>query len=205
MTGIRVFMEGGGDKKEGRAVLRRGVDSFLRSAKAAARRKSLHWRVVACGSRNEAYRQFRAAVAKPAGDVPFLLVDSEEGVTRAPRAHLTARDGWDGLEDVAEDQVQLMVRTMETWLVADVRALSSYYGRYFNGGSLPKHQDLERVPKQAINAGLTRATRKTQKGEYHKIRHASDLLALVDTDEVKKRCRHSKRLFETLAEAVEAA
>ena len=127
MTGVSIFMEGGG-KGERRAALRRGMDAFLRSAKAAARRKSLKWQVVACGSRNEAYRRFSEAAARGPGDLLFLLVDSEEGVRRSPRFHLVARDGWDELEEVAEDRIQLMVRTMETWLIADVETLRSYYG-----------------------------------------------------------------------------
>ena len=132
MTGVSIFMEGGG-KGERRAALRRGMDSFLRSAKAAARRKSLKWQVVACGSRNQAYHRFSEAAARGPGDLLFLLVDSEEGVRRSPRFHLVARDGWDELEEVAEDRIQLMVRTMETWLIADIETLRSYYGSRFNG------------------------------------------------------------------------
>lgn len=197
-------MEGGG-KGVRRVLLRKGMDAFLRSAKAAAQSKSLKWQIVACGARNEAYRRFSEAASRRTEDLVFLLVDSEDELSTSPRLHLVARDGWERLGVVSEDRIHLMVRTMETWLIADVEALSSYYGRRFNGSPLPRHKDLERVPKRTINASLTRATRKTQKGEYHKIRHASDLLALVDPDKVKKRCRHSRRLFETLAEAIEVA
>ena len=48
----------------------------------------------------------------------------------------------------------------------------------FNGNSLPKRQDLEEAPKENVSSALARATQKTQKGEYRKIRHASELLAL---------------------------
>lgn len=205
MTRIVVFMEGGGEKKEGKAALRKGMDAFLNSAKAVARRKSLRWRVVACGSRNQAYRQFRAAVAARTGDLPFLLVDSEDGVMRSPRAHLTARDGWDRLDDVAEDLIQLMVRTMETWLIADLEAVQAYYGRNFKANSLPRHRDLEQVPKQDVSSGLERATAQTQKGRYHKITHASELLARIDPEKVKVRCWHCERLFDTLISEIEAA
>ena len=197
-------MEGGG-KGVRRVILRKGMDAFLQSAKAAARRKSLKWQLVACGPRNEAYRRFSEAASRGNGDLLFLLVDSEDELSTSPRLHLVARDGWDRLEDVAEDRIQLMVRTMETWLIADVETLRSYYGSRFNGNSLPKRRDLEKVPKENVSSALARATQKTQKGEYHKIRHASDLLALVDPENAKERCRHCKRLFDTLTSQIEAA
>ena len=98
-----------------------------------------------------------------------------------------------------------MVQTMETWLIADVGALGAYYGRQFNGNALPKHQDLEQAPKQLVDSGLVRATVKTQKGRYHKIRHASELLFRVDPEKVKERCPHCRRLFETLTAMIDAA
>lgn len=197
-------MEGGG-KGVRRTTLRKGMDAFLRPAKAAARKRSLRWQLVACGPRNEAYRQFSEAVARRPEDILFLLVDSEEEVKGKPRSHLRARDGWNRLTDVGEDGVQLMVRTMETWLIADVEALSAYYGRGFSANSLPKHQNLEQVPKEIVSSGLDRATEKTQKGKYHKIRHASDLLALIDVEKAKARCPHCERLFDALTRAIKAA
>ena len=186
-------------------ILRKGMDAFLQSAKAAARRKSLKWQLVACGPRNEAYRRFSEAASRGKGDLLFLLVDSEDELSTSPRLHLAARDGWDRLEAASEDRIQLMVRAMETWLIADLETLRSYYGRHFHGSTLPRRQDLEAVPKEDVSSALARATRKTQKGEYHKIRHASDLLALVDPEKAKERCRHCRRLFDTLTSVIEAA
>ena len=204
MTRVAIFMEGGGSG-ERRVLLRKGMDAFLRTARAAARAKALKWRITACGPRNNAYRQFRKAAAERPGDLLFLLVDSEEAVKGSPRLHLATRDRWDRLDDFGDDQIQLMVQVMETWLIADPDTLHSYYGRDFNGNALPKRQDLERVPKQAVSSGLTRATQRTQKGEYHKIQHASDLLALVDAEKVRARCPHCERFFDSLASAIEAA
>jgi hypothetical protein len=36
---------------------------------------------------------------------------------------------------------------------------------------------------------------RTQKGEYHKTRHAPDLLGRLDEAKVRKRCRSCERLF----------
>ena len=197
-------MEGGGSGVR-RVLLRKGMDAFLRTVRAAARAKALKWRITACGPRNNAYRQFRNAAAERSGDILFLLVDSEEAVKGSPRLHLATRDRWDRLDDYGEGQIQLMVQTMETWLIADLETLRAYYGRDFNASALPKRQNLEQVSKQAANSGLMRATRGTQKGEYHKIRHGGALLALIDAEKVRARCPHCERFFVSLASAIEAA
>ena len=153
MTGISIFMEGGG-KGVRRVVLRKGMDAFLRSVKAAARQKSMKWQVVPCGPRNDAYRRFCEAAARGRGDFLFLLVDSEEGVTRSPRFHLVARDGWDrtGGRRGGPDSVD---GSNDGDLVdrGHVETLRSYYGSRFNGNSLPKRQDLEDGPERERQFG----------------------------------------------------
>jgi hypothetical protein len=46
MSAIAVYMEGGGDSADAKALLRQGISEFLRSLREAARQKRLHWRVV---------------------------------------------------------------------------------------------------------------------------------------------------------------
>ena len=208
MRGVSLYVEGGGvSARGGRAALRRGFDELLGEIKSRTRTKDLRWKLVSCGPRDEAYKQFVNAAM--AGDDEFvvLLVDSEGEVTGGPRAHLRTRRGdrWTGLHHVLEDQVHLMVQTMETWLIADIETLRSYYGRKFNANALPKHPNLEQAPKKAVSSGLARATKGTQKGEYHKIRHASALLARIDPGKVRERCPHCDRLFKALTSAIEAA
>jgi hypothetical protein len=55
--------------------------------------------------------------------------------------------------------------------------------------------DLEALDKSRVADALAKATRNTTKGEYHKIRHASDLLARIDAEKVRSRCKHCERLF----------
>ena len=205
VTSVSIYIEGGGTRAaRSRRKFRRGMEQFLKALKEAARKRSFRWKVVACGPRDAACRLFlKAATEGSEGDIVALLVDSEGKVVGAPRSHLLHRDGW--RLPVGEDRVHLMVQTMETWLIADTEALGAYYGGQFNGDALPKHQDLERAPKELVNSGLARATRRTQKGSYDKIDHASELLKRVDPGKVKARCPHCKRLFHTLAEAIEAA
>ena len=94
--------------------------------------------------------------------------------------------------------IHLMTQTMETWILADSEALADYYGQNFSRNALPKSNDLERVSKVDVEQALKQATRKTQKGTYHKIEHAGDLLELIDPEKARKKCRHCARLFSVL-------
>ena len=58
------------------------------------------------------------------------------------------------------------------------------------------------VSKHDISEGLTRATAGTQKGPYHKIRHAPHLLQRIDPAAVRQRCGHCERLFATLLDLI---
>ena len=204
MSGVAIYMEGGGNKGSGRAALRQGMDAFLDPLKQAARAKAVRWKLVCCGPRDETFRGFRSALRRGDDDIVVLLVDSEGPVEAEPLAHLHARDGWN-LNDVDDRTVHLMVQMMEAWIVADVDALRSYYGQRFNQGALPRTDDLERVGKPTLENSLQRATERTRKGRYKKIAHASDLLKRIDAEQVKTRCRHCGRLFDELGRMIDAA
>ena len=197
MSGVAIYMEGGGRGRDTRAALRQGMDAFLAPLKQAARGKSLRWRLVCCGPRDVAFRSFRNAARNEETEVVVLLADAEGPVATGPCEHLHARDGWD-VRGIDEQSVHLMVQTMEAWIVADADALKTYYGQSFNAGRLPRATDLESVPKSEIERSLRRTTEHTGKGRYHKIKHASDLLQRVDAEKVKARCRHCRRLFDEL-------
>ena len=205
MNGVAIYMEGGGDGKSAKAAIRQGMDALLRPLKDAARVKALHWKLVPCGGRDEAFRRFRDAVNHGDSVIAVLLVDSEGPVNRAPRSHLQSRDGWDDMGFAGEDTIHLMVQVMETWIVADPDALSTYYGQNFNGNVLPRAENLEQVSKADVTRTLNRATEQTTKGCYHKIRHASNLLKRIDVERVKKRCPHCARLFDKLGPMIDAA
>ncbi len=197
MSSITIYMEGGGKGKENRAALRLGMDAFLQSHKEAARDKALHWKLVCCGPRDEAFKRFRNAVNGKDATVFVLLVDAEGPVNQSIRDHLRSRDGWN-LSFASEDTVHLMVQTMETWIVADSTALRKYYGQGFKVNQLPKTTNLETVPRADIELSLREATKGTQKGRYQKNRHASDLLKRIDVKKVKGSCAYCQRLFNVL-------
>lgn len=195
---IAIYLEGGGDSNNSKAMLRLGMDAFLGDIKEAFRLKEWSWKLVCCGGRDKAYRRFMNARTKGEAEIVVLLVDSEESPgASTPRDHLRERDGWD-FEGVDDDTIHLMVRTMEAWIVADPEALNSYYGQGFQASSLPRRENLEEVSKREVASALDRATQKTQKGRYHKIKHARQLLEQIDPAKVRQRCAHCKRLFDTL-------
>ena len=205
MTGVTIYMEGGGNSTEGKRRLREGMNQFLRELREKARKNRWRWRLVPCGSRRRAYKTFgNARDHAGEGEIVILLVDAEAPVTApTPVEHLRTRrdDGWD-LSGVGDDRIHLMVQTMETWLVADPDALADYYGQDFHKGALPSRQDLEEENKTAVAKALEQATKRTSKGCYHKIHHAAALLRKIDPVKVCDRCRHCQRLFSTLETAI---
>lgn len=202
MSGVTIYMEGGGDSKDQKAQLRQGMSQFLATLKERARAKNWKWKLTPCGGRQAAYEAFLNARQRPAaGELILLLVDSEAPVTAASRAaHLRQRagDGWE-LTGVPEDHIHLMVQAMEAWIVADPEVLTAYYGQNFVRNALPTRANLEEEPKVDCARKLSAATRPTQKGEYQKIRHAADLLARISSEKVRARCPHAETMFSTLS------
>lgn len=200
---IRVYVEGGGDGKSGKAAIRSGFTRFLQRFHDAARADKGSVKVIACGSRNSAFRSFRSALAKQSQAFNILLVDSEVPVsTQQPWDHLSALDRW--LRPSASDdgQYHLMVQTMEAWIIADLRALKAYYGQGFLESAIPKSKNVEQIEKPRLLGALESASKPTTKGKFHKITHASELLKLLDPAVVCSRAPHCDRFLKTLAEQV---
>lgn len=142
-------------------------------------------RIIACGSRDEAYKHFCRCLQSEPESFAMLLVDSEapapEG--RSCADHLRSRDGWSNIEG---DHGHLMVQCMEAWFIADKPALLAYYDGGFREASLPNNPRIEQVSKADVMAGLEAATRNTKtKGAYHKTKHGFDLLGRIDPHRVR--------------------
>ena len=160
---VKLCVEGGGDRKTLRRNLRRGLGKFIEKAGLQGKMP----RMVACGSRNDAYHSFRTAQDR--GEPAMLLVDAEGPVsTSEPWQHLKARDGWNRPDGATDDQCHLMVQVMESWFLADADALESFYGRDFERRALPARPNIEQVSKRDVRNGLASATRNTTKGSYDK-------------------------------------
>lgn len=158
------------------------------------------FKVIACGDRGSTFQDFCLALRKHTDDYVLLLVDSEEAVTVAAWQHLQNREGdrWQRPAGSDDDQAHLMVQAVEAWFLADKGMLSEYYGKGFLAGSLPRQSNVELIAKRDVFASLEHATRRTQKGEYHKTKHGFDLLERINPDRVRAASRHADRLFVTL-------
>jgi len=198
VTGIRIYVEGGGDRAHGKRDLRSGFGEFLKLLRQQARDKKLRWDVIACGGRDSAFDDFKMALRSHPDSFNVLLVDSESPVTQTPWCHLHIRDGWDRPSTVDDDHCHLMIQITEAWFLADVDALVRFYGSGFEPNRLPRNPDIEAVPKADVLDGLTRASEDTVKGRYHKIRHGTKLLKLIDVDKVRKKAESCDRLFTVL-------
>lgn len=199
---IRIYIEGGGNGKDGKALLRRGFNDFLVALRKMARSRRIRWSVITCGSRNNTYDAFKTALKVHQKAFNILLVDSEGPVKSGPWEHLRLSDNW-APPVRANDHCHLMVQTMEAWLIADMDSLRSFYGRGFNLKAIPGNTEIENIPKKSLESALRKATRITKKGEYHKIQHAGRLLSLINVQAVRRKAPHCERLFQTVTHIIE--
>lgn len=156
--------------------------------------------ITASGSRQNAYAQFRARLAKNnnRGNI-MLLVDSEGPVMAAgPWQHLNARDGWSRPAGAMDAQCHLMGQAMESWFLADREAVRTYYGQGFQLNALPANPHIEEIPKQDVDAGLQSATKDTTKGRYNKGRDSFEILGRLDPAKVTNASPYAKRFIDAL-------
>jgi hypothetical protein len=105
--------------------------------------------------------------------------------------YLRIRDGWN-FDGLPKDHVFLMVQAMEAWFLADRQALATYYGSGFRLNALPGDElHVEIIAKTDLESSLKNATKNTQKGEYHKTRHAFALLELIRPEQVEQSSKHA--------------
>ena len=92
LVSVRIYLEGGGNSKEGKLRCREGFRKLFERCGFIGRMPAL----VACGSRNEACDDFKTAHSKAAAnDFIGLVVDSEEPVAAVdkPWEHVAQRTG----------------------------------------------------------------------------------------------------------------
>ncbi|NYH97485.1 hypothetical protein FHX63_000261 [Cupriavidus plantarum] len=183
-----------------RTACREGFSKFITRAGLTKRP-----RIVACGSRRDAYESFCTAVA--GGEDAMLLVDSESAVaadhqvgeptTWRPWAHLKNRpgDGWDKPAGSSDTDCHLMVQCMEHWLLAHREQLEAYFGQGFQRNVLPAAaQGIETVTKAVAYNSIQSATKNSKtKGQYGKGQHSFELLALIDPAKVLAASPWAKR------------
>lgn len=198
MTKFVVYVEGGGnrrDAKDTKTVIRLGFQTFFRKA------INKNVRVIACGPRDEALKQFRHALRTKPSETPILLIDAEASLHSTSKwQHLKIRDRWEQPVGATEDNCFLMVQAMEAWFIADRDALAAYFGNGLRENALPQNSNVEAIPKNQLERSLKRAARDTKKKGYHKIKDGSALLEQIDPQLVRNASPHCDQLLRKLSE-----
>jgi hypothetical protein len=203
---FRVFVEGGA-KGTLNARCREGFSKFFEKYQVEGKMllKGKMPRIVACGSRQNAYADFCTALAKAKqDDVIVLLVDSEAPVTCEHDQvwnHVLLREGdkWQQPNLANEGHLHFMVECMEAWFLADKACLAVYYGQDFEPTRLPQRNNIEEISKADLYAGLKEATRNCKtKARYDKGTQSFELLGRIDPAKVISASPYAKRLIDAL-------
>lgn len=201
---VTIFVEGGGDSKEQIVRCREGFRKLIEKA-GFTRPKSPA--ITACGGRGRAYDKFKTFAAISSGGYSILLVDSEDPVNNVEETpdsdaaweHLKARDGWERPAGVENDQAQLMVTCMETWLMADQKALRDFFGHRLHTNALLPLHNLEARTRHEVREALQHATRNCGKDRtYAKGERSFKILAELDPATLKNHLLHFRRFIATL-------
>ncbi len=203
MVKVGIYVEGGGDSKELHVRCREGFRKLIEKAGFRGRMP----RIVACGGRQHAFDMFRTAIGKGQGFHPILLVDSEEPVdpenelsndSAAVWNHLQSRDGWTRPHGTDDDQAQMMVTCMETWIMSDRGALRKVFGARLVISALLPVRDLEQRSRSDVQPALENATRNCGADKaYHKGRRSFQVSAALSPSALMD-LPHFKRFIEAL-------
>lgn len=180
MVNVTVYVEGGGDSKELHIRCREGFRKLLERSGFGGRMP----RLVACGSRSQAYESFCTAHRNAnRGGIALMLIDSEDPMTdiETTWTHLKRRDGWKRPDGADDKQVLMMTTCMETWIIADRAVLKSFYGQNLQESGLPFVANLESRPRDAIQGALAHATRNCG-NKYEKGKRSFRILAELTPD-----------------------
>ncbi|MGH9473792.1 MAG: DUF4276 family protein [Terriglobales bacterium] len=192
---LRVYIEGGGTADSTRAC-REAFCKLFDCLNLPQKPK-----LVSCGSRNDAYSDFKTALATH-GTACILLVDSEDPVQAqgadAAWTHLLGRDRWAKPANTSDCGVQLMVQCMENWFLADRNAVASRFnGAKVQGG--PGHLCIEDSPKKDTQAWLESVAKQFPNRQYHKVNDGFEILAALDFNKVRQRSPFADRLGRALS------
>lgn len=196
---VKLYIEGGGDSKEQHVRCREGFRKLFEKAGLTGRMPA----TVAGGGRGKTFDLFQHAVAQAGNDnLPILLVDSEDPIevpesSSIEWAHLKERDGWDRPRGATDDQAQLMVTCMETWIMTDRIALAEFFGSKLREGSLLPLENLETRSRVRVLQSLTQAT-KNCANAYQKGERSFQVLAFLEPETLKQHLPYFQRLIDTL-------
>ncbi|CAG5006256.1 hypothetical protein DYBT9275_03773 [Dyadobacter sp. CECT 9275] len=127
------------------------------------------------------------------GDLFLLLVDldgKEDSRERDIREN--------NLTDV-RDNVFYMIQEMESWFLSQPTILDKFYGVDHNGKKVSDKMTIKKpIDFEYPDKELKKITKTSRKGEYHKIKHAVELLKLLDSNLLEVEFADYKRLVKKL-------
>jgi len=184
VTELRIYFEGD-------PQLKSGFHKFFSQIIDVARLKRC--RVALVATNGTPAEDFRDALRTHPEAWNVLLLDSDSPC-EGPLADLCRSKG---LDSSHEDSIFWMVQIMESWFLADPDSLKDYYDDGFREDALRGDPQVERIPKSEVLSRLKRATSDTRRGrgEYHKTKHAPELLARIDPERVKSAAPNCERMF----------
>ncbi len=196
MVSVRLIIEGGGAGRDADAELREGMNRFIKTVLPDSKSP----KIIAAGSRNDAYNDFCAALKNFKDNYIILLVDSEDAVNadNSVWQHVLQRDTWTQPTGTTNEQAHLMVRSMECWFLADKPALETYFGKSFNVNALPKNANIEEIDRHTAAQAIDNAAKGTAKKGYHKSRDGFKLIGRIDGNKVCSVSCHAKEFFRVL-------
>jgi hypothetical protein len=154
-----------------------------------------------CGSRNSAFDRFKTAVSlQKAGEIPLLLVDSEDPISTIGWEHVKKRDQWERPARISDEQILFMATCMETWMLTDRESVTTYFGQGFNEKSLGADTDLETRKRDVVQKALETASKSCNK-QYAKGKISFELLARLNPQKLSS-LSHWNRCVELIQKAV---
>ncbi len=204
---ISLYIEG--DKKEtgkgGFISLRQGFSEFF-GKWAKDENLNVKFDNNVLGDRGKAVNVFLKFAALYPNDLILLLIDTEreKDVTEDAKLFLQKDFPNSDFSNVKELQCHFMAQTMETWFLADKEKLAGCFDNKFKENSLPKHNEIEKIPKAEVIQKLKIATEETSngKGKYEKGGNAGKILREIRAQKVIEAARHCERLFAVITESV---
>jgi len=182
---LRIYFEG--DSK-----LRSGFNEFFSTIRDAARDTRCPFHLIAAGG--TPIEDFNDALSTHRDAWNVLVLDSD----RAADCSLEELCRAKAIDPRYRDRIFWMVQIMESWFLADVDCLKQYYGSDFNKTAVAGNPRVEDVPKRDVLDRLKGATKATKPGEYHKTKHAPQILATLNPTIVRTAAPNCERLFRIL-------
>lgn len=193
---VTLHIEGGGVSGKSRQALRLGFKCFFGKFETSAGKFFIP-EVEMHGPNKETLDRFKNALEFRPDEHHVLLVDSDSQVTKNAIQHLTDELNWN-FNGIEPNIVHLMVQEMEAWIIADPDALLVFYGDGFKSERFTGLTDVEEISTYNLDHWLGSATSETTAKKYHKIRHASELLKLINRNKVREKATHCDCLFKHL-------